>query len=505
MSILGINAVYHDSAACLVEDGRVLAAAEEERFTRIKHGKRPVPFSTYELPFKVDSLCQWRFVDHHVAHAASAFLARPRPYAPGRERCNWPWSGAYISCQGYAMPCCLVSTPDHIHFGNMAEQGVTTIWNSVPFQTFHDRLASGELPEICLHVRSMQAHFENERELMEGSEMLTNRASPEQTEIHRADTESVWLPAVANQSVVPFWLPNAGHVLESGSLTNTGSFMLPVRNRKISLTPLPETLLLAREEEGSRRALPDLPPATPLRLDAFTCRILLELQGPSLGLWRAAEIAALREQSFERPILDVGCGDGLVTSLALSAVDVGLDPDERTLARAARLGLYEQFECAPVEEPRLADASFATVISNSVLEHLPRVDEALAAIARLLQPRGKFVLTAPTEAFSRWLTLPVERYAAWRNHKLAHLNLWSTEQWRQHLEAVGLEVEMVRPYLRRELVMLWDALELLQQVWIGRRRLPPRLLDRLALLLARLDLSAQAPGGGRLIVARKRG
>ncbi len=77
---------------------------------------------------------------------------RPRPYAPGtpgRERCNWPWSGAYISYQGYAMPCCMVSTPDRIHFGNMAEQGVTTIWNSVPFQTFRNLLASGEPPEIC--------------------------------------------------------------------------------------------------------------------------------------------------------------------------------------------------------------------------------------------------------------------------------------------------------------------------------------------------------------------
>jgi carbamoyltransferase len=35
--ILGISAYYHDSAACLVEDGRVIAAAQEERFTRIKH------------------------------------------------------------------------------------------------------------------------------------------------------------------------------------------------------------------------------------------------------------------------------------------------------------------------------------------------------------------------------------------------------------------------------------------------------------------------------------
>jgi len=35
--ILGISAFYHDSAACLVVDGEIIAAAQEERFTRIKH------------------------------------------------------------------------------------------------------------------------------------------------------------------------------------------------------------------------------------------------------------------------------------------------------------------------------------------------------------------------------------------------------------------------------------------------------------------------------------
>src|SRR5579884_2113414 len=57
MYTLGINAAYHDSAACLVRDGQVIAAAEEERFTRIKHGKRPIPFSTYELPFHAINYC----------------------------------------------------------------------------------------------------------------------------------------------------------------------------------------------------------------------------------------------------------------------------------------------------------------------------------------------------------------------------------------------------------------------------------------------------------------
>ena len=37
MRILGISAFYHDSAAALIEDGLVIAAAQEERFTRKKH------------------------------------------------------------------------------------------------------------------------------------------------------------------------------------------------------------------------------------------------------------------------------------------------------------------------------------------------------------------------------------------------------------------------------------------------------------------------------------
>ncbi|GAB7046897.1 carbamoyltransferase family protein [Catenuloplanes indicus] len=50
MRVLGINAIFHDPAAALIVDGRVVAAAEEERFSRRKHGKRPVPFSAWELP-----------------------------------------------------------------------------------------------------------------------------------------------------------------------------------------------------------------------------------------------------------------------------------------------------------------------------------------------------------------------------------------------------------------------------------------------------------------------
>src|SRR5947207_7983657 len=57
MRVLGVNSVFHDPAAALVVDGRTVAAAEEERFSRRKHGKRPVPFSAWEQPELAASWC----------------------------------------------------------------------------------------------------------------------------------------------------------------------------------------------------------------------------------------------------------------------------------------------------------------------------------------------------------------------------------------------------------------------------------------------------------------
>jgi carbamoyltransferase len=139
VKVLGINALFHDPAAALVVDGETVAAAEEERFSRRKHGHRPVPFAAWELPELAARWClehadldisqldavtysydpalarpaeelglsdPWdhlrqtyarrapeflatalpgldpamvRFVPHHVAHAASAALAAPDP------------------------------------------------------------------------------------------------------------------------------------------------------------------------------------------------------------------------------------------------------------------------------------------------------------------------------------------------------------------------------------------------------------------------------------------
>jgi radical SAM protein with 4Fe4S-binding SPASM domain len=77
---------------------------------------------------------------------------RPRlhpPGTPGPQRCNWPWTGAHVSYQGLAMPCCMVATPDRIHLGNMAERGADAVWNGPEYQEFRAALSSDSPPEVC--------------------------------------------------------------------------------------------------------------------------------------------------------------------------------------------------------------------------------------------------------------------------------------------------------------------------------------------------------------------
>ena len=256
----------------------------------------------------------------------------------------------------------------------------------------------------------------------------------------------------------------------------------------------------------------------PLHISACDARLLLERQGPSLALWRAAEIAALREQMYEPPILDLGCGDGLVTAVALRGerLAFGVDPDAQALAHARQTGAYQRFIATPMEDvsaDELPPNSIGTVVSNSVVEHLANLDATLAAVTQALRPGGRLIFTTPGESFSQWLAAPVASYARWRNRRLVHRNIESLEAWRDRLALAGLTLETARPYLRHSLVTLWDALELSQQVWIGKRRvvsllwrrLPPQTLDRVAQWLAATDLSAAYRGGGRLYVARKPG
>ena len=89
------------------------------------------------------------------AHALRIELRLPRiepvapAIAPHAPRCDWPWRGAYVSCRGEAMPCCMVATPDRACMGDMLHDGVAEVWNGAAYRRFREGLLHDTPAEIC--------------------------------------------------------------------------------------------------------------------------------------------------------------------------------------------------------------------------------------------------------------------------------------------------------------------------------------------------------------------
>jgi carbamoyltransferase len=88
VNILGINSVYHESAAALLVDGKLVAAVEEERFNRIKHGKSSDFDNPHQLPEKSIRFClkQAGLTGRDIDHVAFSFDPKVRRQ---RYRAEW--------------------------------------------------------------------------------------------------------------------------------------------------------------------------------------------------------------------------------------------------------------------------------------------------------------------------------------------------------------------------------------------------------------------------------
>ena len=71
MYILGISAYYHDSAACLIKDGEIISAVQEERFTRIKHDSS-FPKNAINYCISDENVCLTEI--HYIAFFDKPFL-----------------------------------------------------------------------------------------------------------------------------------------------------------------------------------------------------------------------------------------------------------------------------------------------------------------------------------------------------------------------------------------------------------------------------------------------
>jgi len=76
-------------------------------------------------------------------------LSLPAGGEGGRLLCPWPWMHTYIDYEGYVTPCCVCPDKDEVCFGNIFEDGFSTIWNGEGYQDLRGRMREGKPPGYC--------------------------------------------------------------------------------------------------------------------------------------------------------------------------------------------------------------------------------------------------------------------------------------------------------------------------------------------------------------------
>jgi len=186
------------------------------------------------------------------------------------------------------------------------------------------------------------------------------------------------------------------------------------------------------------------------------------------ALLRAVEARKIAALDLPRPILDLGCGDGHFAQAAFTEpLDAGIDPSPQAIAQAARRGMHRELKIVDSNAMPFADGAFATVLSNSVVEHIPDIDATLRETHRVLQPGGLFVFTTPSHRFAEFLFFAdlfcrlgwkglSRRYENYFNRISRHYRTDSPETWRARLARFGFAVRAEHSYFSRAASRLFD-------------------------------------------------
>ena len=203
--------------------------------------------------------------------------------------------------------------------------------------------------------------------------------------------------------------------------------------------------------------------------DDFLVNYLSEAPTP-LAIERSWECFLLSKQNLRKPILDVGCGDGIFAKiLSKTKIDVGIDPNSTELRRASKVGIYDELITCFGNEIRKRDNSFATIFSNSVLEHIEDLQPVLREVRRLLKENGTFYVTLPTDNFDKFTLLSCffdiikARRASkiWQrffNRFWQHHHCYDGEGWRCVFREAGFKVVSVKFYGTKSQCLLNDVM-----------------------------------------------
>ncbi len=170
------------------------------------------------------------------------------------------------------------------------------------------------------------------------------------------------------------------------------------------------------------------------------------------GFLRSIEGKYFRELSIEGQVLDLGCGDGHFSARTFPNTRIqGIDPSYKSILFAKNLNYYSGLVCTVGNSLPFKKSSYKTIISNSVLEHIPDVDSVINEVVRVLQPGGKFIISVPNSNFTKNLSIALffdrlgikgiaNSYRRFFNWISRHYHPDSAEIWLDRLKMQDLTV-----------------------------------------------------------------
>lgn len=163
---------------------------------------------------------------------------------------------------------------------------------------------------------------------------------------------------------------------------------------------------------------------------------------------------------FNRPVLDLGCGDGFFASVAFDKLDAGIDPDKKAIQEAKNRRIYKDIKDYDGKIIPYKDKYFSTIVSNSTLEHISNIEEVLNETSRVLKKNGMFYFTTVTDMWPEYLFGSLfmgSLYKKYFINKSKHYNMYSVSKWKKVLNKYGFEVISYQHYLdNKKILRLFD-------------------------------------------------
>lgn len=195
----------------------------------------------------------------------------------------------------------------------------------------------------------------------------------------------------------------------------------------------------------------------------------------ALALWRAFEAHRISDTlginnalTFKSPTLDLGCGFGEFAGVFFQRqVEVGIDINPDDLIRAKKINRHKKLFIADARKMPFPKNKFTTVVSISVLEHIPHPQLAIKEAFRVLKSGGLFIFTVPTVDLNNNLFYPelfkslglnkLRSFYLRTYHKIfKHVNILGADKWMKFTREAGFKILSSRGTFSRNTTLVFD-------------------------------------------------